>query len=167
MMEIERVLVSEGLMHTYNLVGPAVGEDYRALLRAVAPLAEVFGVLDKGPRTRMDESGNEVLRRLGEHLLGADEVQAWPGSVIVGRSTQDRYLFRLDDESLEVLTTAASSLFDWVWPRLPEDLHLLRADGSTVLGTVAQEDDAWLELTAAEYDAVTGRLPRGVRLGRG
>jgi len=143
------------------------GEDYRALLRAVAPLAVVFGVLDKGRGTRMDESGRQVLRRLGEHLLEADEVQAWPGSVIVGTSTQDRYLFRLDEESLEVLTTAASSLFDWVWPRLPEDLHLLRADGSTVLGTVAQEDDAWLELTATEYDAVVGRLPRGVRLERG
>jgi hypothetical protein len=154
-------------MDTYNLVGPVVGEDYRALLRAVAPLAVVFGVLDKGRGTRMDESGRQVLRRLGEHLLEADEVQAWPGSVIVGTSTQDRYLFRLDEESLEVLTTAASSLFDWVWPRLPEDLHLLRADGSTVLGTVAQEDDAWLELTATEYDAVVGRLPRGVRLERG
>jgi len=154
-------------MDTYNLVGPVVREDYRALLRAVAPLAVVFGVLDKGRGTRMDESGRQVLRRLGEHLLEADEVQAWPGSVIVGTSTQDRYLFRLDEESLEVLTTAASSLFDWVWPRLPEDLHLLRADGSTVLGTVAQEDDAWLELTATEYDAVVGRLPRGVRLERG
>ncbi|MEV0794081.1 hypothetical protein [Kribbella sp. NPDC050459] len=144
-----------------------MGEDYRALLRAVAPLAVVFGVLDKGRGTRMDEPGRQVLRRLGEHLLEADEVHAWPGSLIVGTSTQDRYLFRLDEESLGVLTTAASSLFDWVWPRLPEDLHLLRADRSTVLGTVAQEDDAWLELTAAEYDAVVGRLPRGVRLERG
>ncbi|WP_350278288.1 hypothetical protein [Kribbella sp. HUAS MG21] len=155
------------MMDTYNLVAPAVGEDYRGLLRAVAPLADVFGLLDKGPGTRMGESGREVLRRLGEHLLAADAVQAWPGSRIVGTSTQNRYLFRLDEESLEVLTTAASSLFDWVWPRLPEDLHFLRADGSTVLGTVAQEDDAWLELTAAEFDVVVGRLPRGVRLERG
>ncbi|MET9315199.1 hypothetical protein ABZX12_25570 [Kribbella sp. NPDC003505] len=106
----------------------------------------------------MDESGRQVLRRLGDHLLEADEVQAWPGSLIMGTSTQDRYLFRLDDESLGVLTTAASSLFGWVWPRLPEDLHL-RADGSTVFGTAAREDDAWLELTAGEYDAVVGRLP--------
>jgi hypothetical protein len=38
------------------------------------------------------------------------------------------------------------------------------ADGSTVLGAVAQEDDGWLELTAGEYDAIAGRLPVGIRL---
>ncbi len=81
-----------------------------------------------------------------------------------GTGTEDRYLFRLDDASLDVLMSSAESLFDWVWPRLPEDLHFLRADGSTVLGTVAQADDAWLELTAVEYGAIAGRLPVGIRL---
>jgi hypothetical protein len=38
------------------------------------------------------------------------------------------------------------------------------ADGSKVLGAVAQEDDGWLELTAGEYDAIAGRLPVGIRL---
>jgi hypothetical protein len=31
-------------------------------------------------------------------------------------------------------------------------LHLLRSDGSTVLGTVAQERQAWLELTDRERE---------------
>lgn len=151
---------------TYNIASAVVGEDYRSLLRAVEPLATGFGLMDKGPGTRLAESGNEVLRRLGEHLFDAGEVQAWPGSLMFGSVTEDRYLFRLDAVSLEVLTSSAESLFDWVWPRLPEDLHFLRADGSTVLGTVAQEDDAWLELTAAEYDAIVDRLPGGIRLDR-
>jgi hypothetical protein len=84
-----------------------------------------------------------------------------------GSATEDRYLFRLDAVSLDVLASSAESLFDWVWPRLPEDLHFVRTDGTTVLGTIAQEDDAWLVLTAAEYDAIAGRLPVGIRLDPG
>lgn len=149
----------------YDIVSPVVGEDYRELLRAVAPAAKVFGLMDHAG-TGLHETGPEVMRRLGEHLFDADEVRAWPGSLMYGEGTLDRYLFRLDDVSLEVLTSSADNLFDWVWPRLPEDLHFLRADGSTVLGMVAQEDDAWLELSGLEYEAVFGRLPAGTRLRR-
>ncbi|WP_344234779.1 hypothetical protein [Kribbella hippodromi] len=80
--------------------------------------------------------------------------------------TVERFLFRLDAESLEVLVSSASSLYDWVNPMLPEDLHFLRSDGSVVLGTVAQEDDAWLQLTPAEYEGIAARIPRGVVLRR-
>lgn len=107
--------------------------DYRELLRAVAPAAKVFGLMDHAG-TGLHETGGEVMRRLGEHLFDADEVRAWPGSLMYGDGPRDRYLFRLDDVSLEVLTSSADNLFDWIWPRLPEDLHFLRADGSTVLG---------------------------------
>ncbi|WP_157181531.1 hypothetical protein [Actinopolymorpha alba] len=53
-------------------------------------------------------------------------------------------------ESLEELLTATDDLFKWVNPDLPEDLHFLRVDGSTVLGSVAQEEEAWLELDEVE-----------------
>ncbi|GAA1137991.1 hypothetical protein GCM10009630_41170 [Kribbella jejuensis] len=40
----------------------------------------------------------------------------------------------------------------------------LRPDGAAVLGTVAQENDAWLELTPAEYQQVADQIPRAVVL---
>ena len=46
----------------------------------------------------------------------------------------------------------------------PEDLHFLRAGGSTVLGTVAQEDDAWLEPTDQESRELLPRMPKQIVL---
>jgi hypothetical protein len=78
---------------------------------------------------------------LTPYLVGSDETQEWPGTRLVGGGTSVRYTYRLCPE-LEVLTSAASDLFEWVNPALPEDLHFLREDGSTALGNIAQEDDA-------------------------
>lgn len=140
-----------GELAVYDIVSPVVGEK----LSRTAPGCRCSGWMDYAG-TGLQETGREVLRRLGEHLFDADEVDACPGSLMYGDGTLDRCLFRLDDVSLEVLTSSAENLFDWVWPRLPEDLHFLRADGSTVLGMVAQEGDAWHELTRLEYEGSLG-----------
>jgi hypothetical protein len=50
-------------------------------------------------------------------------------------------------------------LLDWAFPDLPESLHLLRADGSTVLATVPWHNDAWLKLTESEYGTLRAQLP--------
>jgi hypothetical protein len=47
---------------------------------------------------------------------------------------------------------SGSGLFQWVNLGSPEDLHLIRSDGTTVLGTIAQEEDAWMELDDGEVD---------------
>ena len=66
--------------------------------------------------------------------------------------TSLRYLYRLTPDSLDLVLAASDSIFDWVNPDLPEDLHLLRGDGSTVLGSVAQEDAVWVEGSEYELD---------------
>ncbi|MDX3004469.1 hypothetical protein PWY87_22460 [Kribbella solani] len=149
---------------TYNIAAPVSGDDYGELLRVLSPVAAGFGLIVQVPFAALHESARKVLERLGGHLIEAMDTQAWPGSQIVGRTTVERFLFRLDSDSLEVLVSSASSLYDWVNPRLPEDSHFLRSDGSVVLGTVAQEDDAWLQLTPAEYERIAARIPRGVVL---
>lgn len=149
---------------TYNIAEPVTGQDYGELLRALSPIAASFGLIVRMPFAVLHEQARVVLERLGEHLIDATETQTWPGSQIVGRMTVERFLFRLDASSLDVLVSSASSLYDWVNPMLPEDLHFLRADGSAVLGTVAQENDAWLELTPAEYERIADRIPQGVVL---
>ncbi|GAA1576726.1 hypothetical protein GCM10009804_36680 [Kribbella hippodromi] len=153
-------------LSTYDIAEPVTGDDYGELLRVLAPVATRFGLIVQMPFAVLHEPAREVLERLGGHLVDAMDTQAWPGSQIVGRMTVERFLFRLDAESLEVLVSSASSLYDWVNPMLPEDLHFLRSDGSVVLGTVAQEDDAWLQLTPAEYEGIAARIPRGVVLRR-
>jgi len=90
-----------------------------------------------------------VLQALSPHLLGVEQARVWPGTEL-SDSLATRHLFHLDERSLGILGDSAAGLFEWVNPGLPEDLHFLRLDGSTVLGSVAQEEDAWLELSDEE-----------------
>ena len=75
-----------------------------------------------------------------------EDTASWPGTDLIGGRLSRRFLYRLTPEALDVLAEATSSLYEWVNPALPEDLHLLRGDESTVLGSVAQEEEAWIEL---------------------
>jgi hypothetical protein len=54
---------------------------------------------------------------------------------------------------------SGSGLFQWVNLGWPEDLHLIRSDGTTALGTIAQEEDAWMELDDGEVDQWRARVP--------
>ncbi|GAA0957665.1 hypothetical protein GCM10009554_68720 [Kribbella koreensis] len=143
----------------HALSRPAATDGYAELLGASASLASTFGLMI----TRAPHGGRpsieSVLTRLKPYLIQVDEVQEWPGTRLADGLTSPRHLYRLSPDSLEMLVSAASSLFDWAFPDLPESLHLLRADGSTVLATVPWHNDAWLELTGPEYETLRRQLP--------
>ena len=96
-------------------------------------------------------------------MISTEQVTEWPGSKIIGEGTAVRMLYRVDSVSLERILRATDSLFEWVNPQLPEDLHFLRADGSTVMGSIAQEDYVWLMLSEAEMNAVLRAAPPELR----
>jgi hypothetical protein len=87
---------------------------------------------------------------LQPYLIRAERVTEWPGTRLMGGRTSLHYLYRLTPESLAAILAAADYMLAWVNPELPEDVHFLRADGTTVLGSVAQEDAVWLELAEDE-----------------
>jgi hypothetical protein len=134
----------------YNLTERAQGDLYSSLLRTAAGMAATFGVIIRSPHVQLSRRAHALLDSLAPYRVSADAVTSWPGTQLVGGRVSQRHLFRLVPESLEELLRATDDLFMWVNPLLPEDLHFLRADGSTVLGSVAQEEDAWLELDEAE-----------------
>jgi hypothetical protein len=68
--------------------------------------------------------------------------------------------YRLDEASVPLLADAADGLFDWVQPALPEDLCLLRLDGTPWLVNIAHEEEAWLMLPDEEYQQLVGKLPQ-------
>lgn len=59
----------------------------------------------------------------------------------------------------DVLADAATSLYAWRQPELPEDLAFLRADGSVVLATIAHERDAFMELAPHEAARASDAVP--------
>lgn len=149
---------------TWNITAACKGALYIQLLHAAAPLSAKFGLIVHVPIDRLREPANAVMSRLDPHLITVEHVTEWPGTKTFGGRTEKRFLYRITPDSLHVLATAARDLYAWVNPDLPEDLHLLRQDGSTVLGTIAQEDDGWLELEPEEYAALGETLIKSLRL---
>ena len=93
----------------------------------------------------MSDRALAVLAALEPALMREERVSSWPGSQLLS-GTSTRLTYVVSDKSVGVLRDSAASFFDWVCPYLPGDLHFLRANGSTVLGTIGQEDDLWVEL---------------------
>ncbi|WP_291377746.1 hypothetical protein [Demequina sp.] len=141
---------------TFDAVVPVRDELYKELLERVCPFAHYAGLVIRSEQVRLTTGGAAVLDQLEPFLVRREDVKSWPGTLLIGTRVSRRDLFALTPESIDVLKSAASELSAWVNPDLPEDLHLLREDGTTVLGSVAQHEDAWLELDdweSRDFDA--------------
>jgi hypothetical protein len=107
----------------------------------------------------------ETFTKLEPFLITSKRSNSWPGTTVgtVGRPSTPGPLvleYQLVSASLQILTSAAKSLYDWTAPELPEDLALLRPDASVWLGSIAHERDAWLELTEPEWKELQQIEPR-------
>jgi hypothetical protein len=106
--------------------------------------------LDAGARTLLDD--------LRPHLVRQDWTTEWPGTRLLGdRAWVGRY--ELTHDCVAVLAGAASGMFQWQHPALPEDLSLLRADGTTWFASTANERAASFELSEVERRALLDDLP--------
>lgn len=128
--------------------------DYEAVILSSAALAQEVGYVIRPNETGMSDRGKQVIRELQPKLVRQSKVWTWPGSEILETASPYDYLvYGCDPDVVQVLLSASQRFEDWANPDLPEDLHFLRDDGSVILGSIAQEDYVWLELTPQEYDA--------------
>jgi hypothetical protein len=143
-------------------------EDYSGLLEQIGRFASVAGFVIDGESSRYSSLAHAVIHEVeGEFVTIETDLDHWPGTTKIVQSDATRYLFHLTPATSRILTHSARSLFEWKNPRLPEDLHFMRADRSVVLGNVAHENYAWLELSAEELElwAAQGRFPAKVGAG--
>jgi hypothetical protein len=123
---------------------------YGRLLEAALTQAKTLGLIVQKRRT-YPSSAIEVLDRLSPYLIEKRNVTEWPGTRLVPGYVEELRIYRYDSAVKHFLEFVADGLFDWQNPDLPDDLHFLRSDESTWLGSIAHESDAWLELTSAEH----------------
>lgn len=147
-------------MRTYSLAVAPTGDDYLKLLDIAGEFAVLAGLVQGSP-TR-EPSSAEFMAGAERFLLRDELVYEYPGGITP--FPVRRFLYRYDSDFVTLVTSVTSSLFDWSRPRLPEDLHLLRPDESTVLGSVTSEDHAYLRLTDAEAQRWLVRWPASVAL---
>jgi hypothetical protein len=133
---------------TYDLVDEPSGEDYRALLLCARSQCET-AVLSVDGRRDLDTSGQEVVNRLSSQLRSESRT----GAV--------RLLhYELSQECVNVLGEAPG-LFAWKQPQLPENLCLLRHDGSPWIVSIAAERIGYVEFTPFEK-LLLGRVAPGL-----
>jgi len=119
---------------TYDLIDEPCGPEYDALLDgALAQCTTAVVWITGGERPAA------AVEALASHLMGENA----PGSRTVLR-------YRYNRDSAAVFKQLARGLYAWRQPQLPEDLALLRADGSPWLVSIARERLGYLELTPFE-----------------
>lgn len=96
-------------------------------------------------------AGPDILAGLGPYIEFDSQVREWPGTVL-HRGTVRLVRVRSNPSSIEVLLKHSRGLMDWLPPKMPEDLHFLRDNGSVILATITHERDFWMSLCTAEAD---------------
>lgn len=144
-------------MNTYSFAEEPTGALYDGLLGIAANQAARVGLIVQ-KRNNPPAGMHRVLDMLHPYVVKVEDVTEWPGSRLLA-TTQERRVYQLTDPVKRILTQVARGLFDWENPDLPDDLHVMRADDSTWLGSIAHEADAWLELTSAELAEISLKAP--------
>jgi len=142
---------------TLDIVGGLRHELYRDLIEAGSRRG-LTALLVVGDHAGVGTAGQDLLAALRPALIAQTAGSEWPGTRLHG-GTAMLHHFELNAESVALLTEAAESLYDWVQPALPQDLCLLRPDGTPWLVTIAHERDAYLELSGAEQRELFNELP--------
>jgi hypothetical protein len=134
------------------------GDLLKSLLVGSAELATTCGLIVQGdfPAT---QSASRLAAGLSPYAKDPKKVSSWPGTQLHDEGNAIQYQYVFSQPVAHLLFEAADHLYGWVSPDLPEDLHLLRQDGSVLLGSVAHEHDAWLEMGEDEFTRLTISVP--------
>lgn len=143
---------------TFSFVTEPREEEYVALIRQ-GKVHCSSGLVVLRPQELLDVNARKVLSLLEPFTSGERIVGEWPGTRLLGDAALVKQ-FNLSAESCAVLEAQASGLFDWQHPSLPEDLCLLRSDGTPWLTNIAHEHQAYLSLSDDEQKALVTSRPR-------
>ncbi|MEK8127997.1 leucine-rich repeat domain-containing protein [Paenibacillus filicis] len=136
---------------------------YRRLIDYAIAHTAMF-VLAERHQLSMDKPAKALLRALQPYLIKTYESGVIMGVNAIGYTYEDTiYVYRCCPEAGELLKQAASSLFDWQHPRLPEDLCFWDEQERDWLVNVAHERIAGLHLSEEEALSLREEL-RGVFL---
>lgn len=106
--------------------------------------------------------GRRVLTELEPFRRSTTMGPAWPGTRLGGDGVGQVHRYQVEPPLLDVVATATDHLYGWRPPALPQDIALLRGDGSPFLVTVTQQEWAALELDPDE-EAALHDLDLGLR----
>jgi hypothetical protein len=101
---------------------------------------------------------DQVILNLNKYLLEKKESSEWPGTILYTETAIVR-TYSYNKESISVIKSMASSLYEWNFPDLPEDFCLLRDDSTPWLVTISHEKDGYFYATQSEIDSLIESVP--------
>jgi hypothetical protein len=143
----------------YDFTEEPAADLLRSLLIEASEIATTCGFVVQADFPT-NQRATRLATELHSYLKTKEEVASWPGTQLYGERRAIHYEYTFSQYVAGLLLEAADGLYDWVAPDLPEDLHLLRQDGSVFLGSVAHERDAWLETEEDEFARLAQSVPR-------
>jgi hypothetical protein len=125
----------------YRFRSEPSGAAYERLLRYLLENERWFGLV-WAEQFKFAASALEVKDDLAAFLVGRRRTDHWPGTQLIGHFAKvDTY--RCDLDALPILLRPGS-LFSWLQPKYPEDLHFTSAPRLPSLITSAHEKDGWI-----------------------
>jgi hypothetical protein len=106
---------------------------------------------------QLSDHAQDTLKELNQYLITCEEVTEYPAGVLPWGTIQVcRYL--LSPGSAQVLQNAATGLYDWVEPDLPNDLCLMRGRDPWLI-TMASDRLAVIISESSDIALLKARIP--------
>ena len=137
------------LLNEFQIKAEPRGQALEDLLDYCAAVGSSCSLVDRFPSSKKGRDAREQFLQLTRaQIMGIEAATSWPGTS--GQSPVRLMHFSLNSELVALLLAAATGLYRFRSPDLPEDFAVYRDDGSVLLGTVAHEHMGWMLLSAAE-----------------
>jgi hypothetical protein len=140
---------------TYELDFYMDSEDFASLLRSLVGVSHYCGMVQMWPVSAYGEKVGRLLNDLSKQLVRTENTFDWPGTKSLQTDAPVRYLFSVSDLTVDKIIACGTEFDSWIAPKLLDDIHFLRSDGSTVLGSTSSEQWVWLDVTAQELEHIT------------
>lgn len=139
------------VMKRYTLIKELCDSDYVALLEFALRNGLVLLLVD--PCGFKVVERDAFLEKMSPFQVSCQEESSWPGTKLLGHTARV-YKYVLTNESITVLLGVSSRLYQWVQPKLLEDMCFLRKDNSVFMTSTTHEKDTYFDLNAAEYESL-------------
>lgn len=90
-----------------------------------------------------------LLKELENSLKVVKKTNEWTGTMLGGGQKAKVYYYHADSHAKKIVKRAASSLYSWLQPDLPEDLSFLKK-GEPWLVNIAHEEESYI-MTESKY----------------
>ncbi len=129
--------------------------EYRELLQSLLGAGRILAFIAGSDQP---VAAARLLDELEPFALGIEKVREWPGTVSGATAPSYRFSFKFSEESLEAWTSSIGSFYGEQDFSL-FDLHILRTDGSTLLGSMSSHETAWLQMNNEEFQSWSETAP--------